>query len=320
MSRLRILTWFVIAYLTAAFMWWARLLYNKNEESFRASLAYFDLKEPGFRQTPNFDNLVKKHKRQHFMIMGECGTFICLLFVGLYQINKSYRREIGVAQQRRNFLLSITHELKSPIAGIQLILETLIKRDLEKPMADRLAKNGLKDTERLQMLVNDLLLAARLEDAWQPQNVAIDLAKLLDETVAKLQIRYPTAVFLVNKPAENLWFEADLAAISSVFQNLLENAVKYSPEGSPITTYIFEEKNGLGISVSDEGMGIAHAEKKRIFQKFYRIGNEETRETKGTGLGLFIVNKIVKNYNGKISVTDNHPRGTVFTINFPHRK
>lgn len=320
MTRLRLITWFVIAYLTAAFLWWARLLYTKNEESFRANLAYFELKDQNFRQTPDFELLVEKHQRQHYMIIGEGCAFICLLFVGLFQINKSYRRELGVAQQRRNFLLSITHELKSPIAGIQLILETLIKRDLEKPMADRLAKNGLKDTERLQMLVNDLLLAARLDDAWQPQDVAIDLGKLLDETVEKLKIRYPAADFRVKKTTENLWFEADRAAISSVFQNLLENAVKYSPESSPVEARLFEEKNGFGIAISDLGIGIPEAEKQRVFEKFYRIGNEDTRETKGTGLGLFIVNKIVKSYKGKIEISDNQPRGTVFTLVFPHKK
>jgi signal transduction histidine kinase len=320
MNKLRIITWVVIAYLTFAFMWWARLLFVKNEESFRANIEVLKMQNIDYQQTTQYILLKSKHQRQHWMIVGEGCTFICLLFFGLWQIQKSYRRELGLAQQRRNFLLSITHELKSPITGIQLVFETFLRRNLEKPMVDKLAQNGLKDTVRLQQLVEDLLLAARLEENWEPNLTALDLPKMAETTISRLKIRYPDANLQLIQAKESLFIEGDATAISSVFQNLLENAVKYSPENSPILLRFFEIGNKFGFAIEDQGIGISELEKSKIFQKFYRVGSEETRETKGTGLGLFIVQRVVTAHDGKITVERNLPRGTIFTVTFLRKK
>lgn len=319
-TRIRNITWFVIAYLTAAFVWWACLLYKKNEESLNFARKYYhELHSKNgldYHDQPDYQEVWEKHKRQHLMIVGEGCVFIALLFFGLFQINKSYRRELGVEKQRRNFLLSITHELKSPIAGIRLVLETLLKRTLEKAQSDRLSQNALKDADRLQNLVNDLLLAARLEDRWQPQNEPVNLAELLTEAVNRLKIHFPERQFLVKIEAESPFLEGDRQGLTAVFQNLLENAVKYSPEDSPVSTRLFSEKNGLKFTVSDLGIGIPTVERGLVFGKFYRVGSEETRETKGTGLGLFIVREVLKAHKSSIAISENQPCGTVFTIHF----
>ena len=107
--------------------------------------------------------------------------------------------------------------------------------------------------------------------------------------------------------------------LAAVFQNLLENAVKYSPDETPVVARLFFEKNALVFSVADEGIGIPAAEKPLIFDKFYRVGSEETRQTKGTGLGLYIVRAVVRAHGGQISVADNRPRGSIFTLIFPQK-
>jgi signal transduction histidine kinase len=99
--------------------------------------------------------------------------------------------------------------------------------------------------------------------------------------------------------------------------NLLENAVKYSPQNIDITLTIARIKNNIQITISDKGIGIADAEKGKVFEKFYRVGNEDTRSTKGTGLGLYIVEQIVKAHQGKITISDNMPKGSVFKIVLP---
>ena len=99
--------------------------------------------------------------------------------------------------------------------------------------------------------------------------------------------------------------------------NLLDNALKYSPKESPVTVTLTEDNQTARLIISDQGFGIADAEKKKIFDKFYRSGNENTRQAKGTGLGLYLCKKIAESHNGYISVTDNHPGGSSFAVTFP---
>jgi signal transduction histidine kinase len=315
-----VLIWFVIGYLTLAFVWWSRLLFIKNEESFKANIEVLKSKNLQFPESAEYKLLKEKHQRQHWMIVGEGCTFILLLFVGLRMIQKSHRRELKIVNQQNNFLLSITHELKSPLTGIRLIFDTLLSRNLEKNQLEKVAQNGLKDTNRLQQLVEDLLLAARLEDKWQPNLRVVDLSKLASEVAAGLKIRYPEAKFLFFLQEEPMFLEADETAMTAVFQNLLENAVKYSPENPEIIIRFFEVDDKFGFAIEDFGAGIADAEKSRIFEKFYRVGDEKTRQTKGTGLGLFIVKKVVELHNGRIFVHDNEPKGSIFTVIFFRKK
>jgi hypothetical protein len=114
----------------------------------------------------------------------------------------------------------------------------------------------------------------------------------------------------------NVFMEIDRTSFPSIILNLFENAVKYSPDDSTITLALKRQNGKIVLSLADEGLGISDEEKKNIFQKFYRVGNEDTRKTKGTGLGLFIVNYLVQQHNGLVSVKNNTPKGSVFEIVF----
>lgn len=324
--RLRLLSYFVIAYMLLAFSWWSVLLFTKNRDAFYAKRDLMRIgmiaehlihNDEEFLERAEYQKLVDQYKRQEWMIFGEAGVFVVSLIIGVYLINRGYHKEMKASEQRRNFLLSITHELKSPIASIKLVLETFLKRDLTKEQTTKFTKNALKDTERLNNLVTDLLLSAKLETAYQPHFEPLSISELLGELIAKLSTKHPNAKFFFEKNDEIPTIQGDKMGLTSVALNLLENAVKYGDSNPEITTMLSIKSDEIIWKVADNGIGISDKEKAHIFEKFYRVGSEETRTTKGTGLGLYIVKEIVGAHGGMIKVADNQPKGTKFEIVLP---
>jgi signal transduction histidine kinase len=325
-NRIRLISYSVMVYMILAFSWWTLLLLTKNRDAFQArrELIINSYRMPGGNSTDTalehntaYLELEKKYRRQEYMIFGEALVFVATLFAGLWFIHQSYSREASANQQRRNFLLSITHELKSPISAIRLVLETLLKRSLPKEKADHFLKSALKENERLYELVENLLLSAKLETAYQPLMEAVDLTSLVRELLSKAADRHPEASLAFRQVSPLPPLMGDQSGLTSMVTNLLENAIKYADGKPSITVSLEGSANTAILSVADQGPGIPDAEKKRIFEKFYRIGSEETRRAKGTGLGLFIVDQIVKAHGGHIQVLNNQPQGTVFRIEIP---
>lgn len=324
--RLRLLSYGVIVYLLMAFAWWSVLLFTKNRDAFQAKEEFLKIvmaaegsadSEAAFYTSDRYLVLKRKYLGQERMILGEAIVFVISLVIGVWLINRGYHKEVMAAQQQRNFLLSITHELKSPLASIRLVFETFLKRDLPKEQTDKLSRTGIKETERLNSLVTDLLLSARLETIYQPHRELLSLSDLLQEIILKLEDKYPKASFRLEQKTSIDDIMGDRLGMTSVALNLLENAVKYSLENPIIEVRLSQEDQKIRLEVADQGIGISDKEKKNIFEKFYRVGNEDTRKTKGTGLGLYIVSEIVKAHDGRISVCDNHPQGTIFCIHLP---
>ncbi|MBI5914398.1 MAG: GHKL domain-containing protein [Bacteroidetes bacterium] len=323
--RLRLLSYIIMAYMLMAFAWWSLLLFTKNKDAFYAKRDLMEIRmiaeglvknDGEFEQMADYQELLTKYKRQERMIFGEACVFVITLLTGVWFINQAYFREVRANQQRRNFLLSITHELKSPIASIRLVLETLLRRELPKDKANQLATSALKENERLYELVENLLLSAKLETAYQPHFEQLNLAELLEDLMAKLADRHPEATIALEKNDDFPTVKLDKQGIISIANNLLENAIKYADGPPEIEVRLSSSEKTVVMEFADKGTGIPDSEKKRIFDKFYRIGSEETRQTKGTGLGLYIVQQIVKAHNGRIQVLDNQPKGTVFKITF----
>ena len=317
------LSHFVIGYMILAFGWWSFHLWQQNERLFIIEKQALEQKLSGknnglnlsqLKGTAEYAKIEKIWRSGRRMVVAE-GLFftICLIF-GLWVINRSANREVTLARQRRNFLLSITHELKSPIASLRLVIETLTKRALNDTQRTQMLSNGLKDADRLQALVEDLLLAARLEDKWQPVPEPLDLAAVAQECSDALRVRFPEAIIQIKHDDSLPPLLADRAGMVSVIKNLLENAVKYSPTGSKIEFSAALIDGKYHLNIADQGQGIPDNEKKRIFEKFYRLGNEDTRNSTGTGLGLFIVGQVLKAHHGSVTVADNRPQGTVFSI------
>lgn len=321
---LRQLSRIVIVYMLLAFAWWAVQLWRANEHAFHVESALLELKHGGksagvnltqLHETAEFRALERRYHKHHRMILAEGIFFTACLLFGLWMINRSANREVVLARQRRNFLLSITHELKSPIAGMRLVFETIARRELTREQLGKLCSNGLRDADRLQNLVNDILLAARLEENWRPSPEQINLQRMVSEVANSLAVRFPAANIRLEIPSDFPLVKADAQGLTAIVQNLLENALKYSPEGSPVVFSAEKLPSGkVCLRVADNGPGIPDTEKQQVFEKFYRLGNEETRSATGTGLGLFIVRQVVQAHGGKVQLTDNQPHGAVFTI------
>ena len=326
LNKIQIVAFIATVYILMAFGWWWMLLFRKNKENIqekfeivklqmKADKTYID--EQQFEMTPQYQTLIQKYDRQKKMIWGE-GSFIFLSLLGIvWFVNWSFKKEIALSNQRRNFLLSITHELKSPIASIQLVLQTFQKRKLDEKQAEMLLTSANKEADRLNELVNNLLLSAKLETAYEPFIEEINVTHLLNEIISKMQIRFPKAVFQLDKNEVPI-LRGDNQGLISVFTNLFENAVKYSPNLPFIYIKYRYENNNFIFDVSDNGLGVTPSEKKKVFEKFYRVGNEETRKTKGTGLGLYIVAQIIKAHKGTIQLLDNQPNGSTFHIVLPN--
>ncbi len=319
-KKSRPLFWFylLVTYILVQFIWWSYLMINLNNEVVHLKTEINLLKGETLNEVVMKGNELneKLHKRW-LMISGEGLVFIGLLLLGIFQIRKTFNKEAKLAQQQKNFLLSVTHELKSPIASAKLQLQTLQKHELNRDKQKEIIANAINDTERLNNLVENILLAAKIEnniDSVHKENYNISeyINDVMNKTISSFN--YKQKVILEIEP--DVFMKIDKTNFPSIILNLFENAVKYSKQDSIIIVSLKKQNNEIILSISDEGFGITDAEKKNIFQKFYRVGNEETRSTKGTGLGLYIVNYLVEQHNGKIVVKNNIPKGSIFEVRF----
>lgn len=307
----------LVIYVILQFSWWAYLLVELNKEVFvqKIELANILGEDPAKVKIAELNNQLKE---RWLMITGEGAVFLAILLLGIYKTRSAFRKEFALAQQQKNFLLSITHEFKSPLAAVKLNLQTLQKRKLEKEQQESIISKAIDETDRINNLIENALLAARIES--RSFNLLREEFNLTDCVASIIQNRLIPGVEtrrIKSNLQEGVYILGDALAISSLVLNLLENAEKYSPENSVITITLKQEKKSAILTVADQGVGIPDSEKAKIFDKFYRIGNEDTRKTKGTGLGLFIVRYIVNFHKGDIKVVDNEPTGTVFKVTLP---
>jgi two-component system phosphate regulon sensor histidine kinase PhoR len=284
------------------FCWWAYLLADQNREIYENKILH---------SVQDKETLTRTLHKKWFMIGGEGVVFLSLLGLGVFKTRQAFQKEVALNRQQKNFLLSITHEFKSPLASIRLYLQTLQRHDLEKEKKDSFIKNAIDDTERLDKLVENALLASQIENSSYFSKRRINLSLLIKEILDKI----PSKGSIVASIEDDLFFNADSLAIASLLLNLVENANKYS-SGAPVKVSLARVKNKIVLSVADEGIGVPDNEKMKIFDKFYRIGSEETRKSKGTGLGLFIAKHIAEAHHGKISVKNNLPKGSIFEVSF----
>lgn len=313
----------VFIYIITFSVWWAYLLYSKNQAAYNELIELESIQhqisgsaEP-FTATATYTELQSKYNRQKWMILLEGTVFIGLLLLGLAQVRKTFARELELAKQQRNFLLSITHELKSPVATIKLSLQTLKQRQLDAEQTQRVLNNSMNDAERLDALVNNILYAAKIESKHHEfHDTDVNVSELVS-SIAKRMDMNKGDIKISSEIQADIIATTDQIGFTSVVINLIENAIKYSERGSTVLVRLHSEGNTFYFTVADNGIGIPVSERLKIFEKFYRVGNEDTRKTKGTGLGLYIVKRFVEIYHGEIEVKDNLPKGTSITIKLP---
>lgn len=318
--RATVIYWLLLTYIVAALIWWFISLENQNSEM-------KDLKIRELNSVINnavspelykkeWQNINREYQRNKAKYISEGSVFLILLLVGAAFVYRSVRHEFRWHRQQQNFMMAVTHELKTPISVARLNLETLQKYSLDPEKQKKLIRNTLEETARLNTLANNILVSSQLEGSgYKSSKEELDLSDLLKDCLQDFKTRFNEKIF-----AEQIEPDADIKGdpllLQMLINNLIENAVKYSPRESRITAFLQKENNNLRLAIADEGPGIPDEEKKKIFSKFYRIGNENTRKAQGTGLGLYLCKKIADDHNADISVTNNTLGGSTFGVIF----
>lgn len=257
----------------------------------------------------------KLFEKKIWMIAGEGGVFLILLLLGFWYVKKTIVRELRLARREKTFLLSVTHELKTPVAAIRLFLETLKTRKLDEQQHQQIIGDALKETERLQNMSENILLATRLDQQMDGKtNEEFDLSELLQNLVHRFN---RISNNRVEASIENdVQLKGDRELLRALFYNLIENALKYSGTEASVRVTLQSGAGETQVRVMDNGPGISDGEKKLVFGKFYRSGDEQTRRYKGTGLGLYIASSVARMHQARIEITDNTPTGCIFAVSF----
>jgi signal transduction histidine kinase len=248
------------------------------------------------------------------MIIGEGLVFFSILLFGLWKIRSSIKKDLQLSERQNNFLLSVTHELKTPLAANKLYLQTIQKRNLDEEKRKNLMEKAIQENERLEGMIENILNASRLENnALKPHREEIDVTALFEQVAERFQKRNQQELIVLNLE-KDIIANLDVFFVETIVNNLLDNALKYGGSSGKIELYLVKKAERLVFGVKDQGPGIEKEEIKKMFEKFYRSGNEDTRQQKGSGLGLFIVAELVRMHHGKVSYKENTPRGANFEI------
>ena len=307
--------WVFLTYMIAAFIWWYVSLEKQNSEIATVKFQSIRTDDPALYEKVKAIEAFETRKTKQYIYEGV--TFLFLFLLGAIYVYRSLLKQLRYSNQQQNFMMAVTHELKTPIAITQLNIETLLKRELDLAQKKMLIENTLKETHRLDALCNNILLASQLDMGKYESNMQlIDLSDLIQKLIHSFQERFDQRKLIITI-TPSVFIQAEPLLIQLLVNNLLDNAHKYSTITSPISVLLTSHENYIQLTIKDEGVGIPIGERGKIFEKFYRIGDESTRTTKGTGLGLYLCKKISEFHHATIFVHANTPNGSIFNINFP---
>ncbi len=266
-----------------------------------------------------WEDLLDGYRRRIVMMVSEGGFFAVMLLVLVGFLWKTVRREVELERQHRNFLSAITHELKSPLASMRLSLETVLRGRADSTASVRFLSNALQDTERLQSLVQKVLEVTRYGQSGGVLTLArSSLTAVVEDVLDAFGRRASVAGIRVERDLQpEVWVNLDTEAFAIVLSNLLENGVKYGGAVPALGVRLAVEGDEAVLDVSDNGRGIAPEEVPFVFNRFFRGGDEMTRTTQGTGLGLYLVRQIVVAHRGTVAVHRTGLGGTVFRVRLP---
>lgn len=281
-------------YVLLQFGWWSFLLMDLTEQ-LNADTAY--------------------QQRQAWMIISEGFVFFAILIWGLYKIKTAINKELALGRRQRNFILAVTHELKTPLASMKLYLQTIKKRKLDKTKEQELIDKTLSENRRLETLVENILTVSRLDDnayTFFKEETAIE--PFVRDMVSRYEMM-ENIEFTINIEPK-LKLEIDQSAMSIVLSNLIDNAIKYAGESPLILINVSTDSVDTLWVIEDNGAGIPKEKMNLAFKKFVRLESEETRNNKGTGLGLYIVSQFVRRQQGKINLSTSELGGLKVNMAF----
>ena len=307
----------LIVYLVAFATWWIILLNKQIKEV--AELRKSDLLESTACQEKDSSDCVaalevnvNDLRREQTMIATEGFVFLSLLIAGLVMVRNTYMKERKLNLQQKNFILSVSHELKTPLAAMRLSTETLKKRELTKEQTERVLSANMEEIDRLTGLLDKVFVTTKLDqESYTLDFTSIDLSNLISGLVSRFQ--EIKQVKLLMDIEDDIRVVSDPQVLEIVVMNLLDNAVKYGM-GKDVTVHLSQKGDKGLLKVVDQGLGIPDAEKKEVFQRFYRLEDEEYKGVEGTGLGLFIVKELLTKIDSTIHIANNSPSGSVISV------
>jgi signal transduction histidine kinase len=306
------LYWFLLAYILSALVWWYIALNRQNHAMGELKKAGIAFSDP--TRNAQFTAIEAAGKRKMAQYIGEGSIFLLLIGAGAIVLFRAINNQLKLSRQQQHFMMAITHELKTPIAVSRLNLETLQKRKLDDVQQQKLINSALQETNRMNDLCSNLLLSSQMEGGgYAITKEKIEASAFLKTTITAFKIRYPERK-IIEQIEDGIYVLADSFLLEMAINNLIDNANKYSPKDGLINILMSKEGEHVSISVIDEGNGIAEEDKGKIFEKFYRTGSEANKKSKGTGLGLYLVQRIIRAHQGIIMVADNKPKGSKFVI------
>ncbi len=305
--RRRIIALLVMTYMILAFAWWAILLYRENVRIYELQKLVYPLET---------EEVYRNYTKTRNMIVGESIAFGVSIVIGMFLIYKAFQYELKAQRRQRNFLLSVTHELKTPIASLKLIIRTLRHRKLSPEKKESLLLIAEEESNRLDNHVQNILLTAQLDHNYSFNFERLNISELIKDRIEVFRIQYPDRE-IRNTIDNNILLDVDKEGIISVINNVIQNAIKYSEDQDPVDIRLTQDDKMCHLEINDFGSGIPDHHKTTVFEKFKRLDNEDTRASKGTGLGLYIVKTIVEAHKGILQLKDNAPKGTSMIIKLP---
>lgn len=319
LRRTQVLFWSLLAYVIAALIWWFISLEKQNQKIRTEQIQLLEIQAPQLttqEKMQRAQQIQTQAFRNSTKYLSEGITFLIIILIGALAVYRAVRKQLNAQQQQQQFMMAVTHELKTPIAVTRLNLETLQRYKLDPEKQDKLIRIALDETSRLNFLTNNILISSQLENkGFASEKEELDLSALVADCTKDMQTRFPGRV-IETKLEKEVEIKGDALLLQILLNNLLENAIKYASDNTPIQVSLRKSNGQVQLAVADQGIGIPPAEKKKIFDRFYRIGNETTRTTKGTGLGLYLCERIAQHHQASITVKDNSPTGSIFQVNF----
>ena len=301
--------WFLLTYIFAILVFWFIALNKQNIELSYYKLDMIDVDDS--QHTQKVKKLEAERDRKAAQYLGEGFTSFLLIVAGAIFVFRIVDRQLVKSHQQQNFMMAITHELKTPIAVTKLNLETMQMRKLEYEQQQKLIRSTIQEANRLNALCNNMLLLTQIDaGGYTLTKEKFDLGTLANDCVDDFTMRFPHRRIETYFDGEVV-VTGDQLLLQLAVNNLLDNAIKYSGTDDVILLKVFRENKLIKLQVIDEGAGVAPEEKNKIFEKYFRGAQ---RQMKGTGLGLYLTKEIVKQHHGDITMTNNIPHGCIFEI------
>ncbi len=316
LRRATIVFWILLVYIIAALLWWLVSLEQQNKTIHGLQKQEIVHQKGTKNYSAEWNRINHLERRNSVKYIAEGITFLALIIFGAVYIYRLVRRQFALQQQQQNFVMAVTHELKTPISVVRLNLETLQKHQLDEERRKKLMGITVQETMRLDTLINNILISSQLDvNAYKASKENLNFSELVLDVLHYFSLRYPDKM-VQKKVQPEVDVKGDPLLLKLLVSNLVENAFKYAERTTPVTCSLSQTGAHIQLKVTDEGTGIKDEEKKKVFDKFYRTGSEQTRKTQGTGLGLYICKKIVQSHRGTISIKDNKPQGSTFIVTF----